>query len=119
MSFKDEVARDIHAVFLNDKEFADRHTLRYSGKTYENIPVTLVKQQEREKNAGNTESLYSVDATAYISETDLEGAILEPRQYLEIDDGTALGKPFFVHYRILSVDNAMGIYVVELEALDE
>lgn len=32
---------DLHGVFLNLDEFAERHTVIYDGETYEDIPVVI------------------------------------------------------------------------------
>ena len=51
LTFKETVARDVRGVFLNLDEFADRHTVKYDGKVYEDIPVSLqdVEQTEQGK----------------------------------------------------------------------
>ena len=41
MSFKDMVAADIHGVFLNLDEFAEKLTVVYDGETYADIPIVL------------------------------------------------------------------------------
>ena len=35
--FRDAVQDDLHGVFLNLDEFAERHTVIYDGETYEDI----------------------------------------------------------------------------------
>lgn len=39
--FRDAVQDDLHGVFLNLDEFAERHTVIYDGETYEDIPVVI------------------------------------------------------------------------------
>lgn len=119
MSFKDEVERDIRAVFLNDEEFAEKHTIKYNGRVYNDVPTIIIKAQEKEKNIQNVQSLNAIYATLQVNETDLAGSFPEPRQYIEIDNGTACGEPFFERYKIATVDCAMGMLIIELEALDE
>ena len=119
MSFIEEVERDIREVFLNDQEFAERHSLKYNGVEYINVPVTLIKAEEKGRDIGEVQSVYSDLTTLCVSKAHLKGVCPEPRQYLEVDDGIALGKPFYKRYQIISVDKAMGMFVLELEALDE
>lgn len=119
MSFKDEVERDIHSVFLNDEEFAEKHTIKYNGRVYKDIPITIIKEQKKEKGYHNVENLHAIYETLYISEKDLIGSSPEPRQYIEIDNGIACGEPFFERYKIATVDHATGMLIIELEALDE
>ena len=40
--FRDAVQDDLHGVFLNLDEFAERHTVIYDGETYEDIPVVIL-----------------------------------------------------------------------------
>lgn len=58
-------------------------------------------------------------ATVYIALSDLNGVIPEQKQTISIDDGEALGEPFFNEYRILTSDCETGMVVLELEAFDE
>ena len=39
MSFKDMLTDDIHNVFLNVDEFAEKRTVEYDGERYEDIPI--------------------------------------------------------------------------------
>lgn len=122
MSFKDVIARDNKNVFLNLTEFADTHTVKYNGKTYENIPVvfTKIKEQERPVTVNDhAEGIHRVAATANIAISDLNGVIPKQKQIISIDDGEALGEPFFCRYRVLTSDCEMGMLVLELEAFDE
>jgi len=119
MSFIEEVERDICEVFLNDQEFAQRHSLKYNGDEYLDIPVTLIKSEEKISDIGNAQHTHAALTTLCVSEKHLTGAVPEPRKYIEVDDGTALGKPYYVRYKIVSVDNAMGMFILELEALEE
>ena len=41
--FKDMVADDVHAVFLNLDEFAQKRTIRYDGEEYQDIPIVFVR----------------------------------------------------------------------------
>lgn len=122
MTFKEMVAADNKSVFLNLKEFADLHNIVYDGQTYFEIPVLLtkVRQSERPIVAGdNAEGLFLVSAVAHIDLKDMDGVIPEKGQKIEIDDGMALGHPFYRKYRVVTSDCEMGMIVLELEAYDE
>lgn len=122
MNFKEMVERDNVNVFLNCGEFAEKHTIKFDGKTYENISVILsgVRQSERIKTkSDNMQGVYSVTAKAYFSINDTEGNMPEHGKRFEIDDGEALGKTFFRRYRVASVQNEMGMICLELVAYDE
>lgn len=122
MTFKEMVAADNKSVFLNSMEFADIHNIVYDGRTYSGIPVLLtkVRQSERTILAGdNVDGLFLVTAVAHIALSDMNGVIPEQDQKIQIDDGTALGHPFYRKYRIVTSDCEMGMLVLELEAYDE
>ena len=46
MSFKDMVAADIKAVFLNLDEFGEPQTIIYDGETFRDIPVVLTGRRK-------------------------------------------------------------------------
>ena len=116
------VEADNLGVFLNSNEFADLHTVKYDGETYENIPVLLTKVKEMERPAlvdDHLQGIHLVNVTAHIALSNLNGVQPEQKQIISIDDGTALGRPFFQQYRIVTSDCEMGMVVLELEAYDE
>lgn len=122
MSFKEQAALDNANVFLNSTEFAELHTIRFDDKTYENIPVVLEKIRQSERNilqSDHMQVVYLISAKAYINAADVEGNIPEQGKLFEIDDGEALGKPFFARYRVATSDVAMGMICLELEGYDE
>ena len=122
MGFKDTVKQDIQNIFLNCDEFAEAHTVRFDGKEYKDIPVVLevVKQSERQAlTSDHLEGIYSVTSKAYFDIKNTEGNIPEQGKYFEIDDGEALGKPYFRRYRVVTAENAMGMICLELEQFDE
>ncbi len=122
MSFKDMVGEDIANVFLNTDEFAETHTVKYDGRVYEDIPIVLTKAKEMKRPVtvnDHAEGIHKVTVTAHISLADLNGVIPEQKQVISIDDGEALGKPFFRRYTILTSDCEMRMVVLELEAFDE
>lgn len=122
MSFKDMIGEDIANVFLNTDEFAEIRTVKYNGKVYEDIPIVLTKAKEMKRPVtvnDHAEGIHKVTATVHISLSDLNGVIPEQKQAICINDGEALGKPFFRKYNILTSDCEMGMLVLELEAFDE
>lgn len=121
MGFKEQVEAD-NAVFLNAEEFADFHTIRYDGEVYENISTVIENLKESDRNipkSDHMEGVYAVSAKAYIAQSALNGIMPEKGKIFEIDDGEALGKPFFRRYEIITSSLEMGMICLELEVLDE
>lgn len=109
--FKDQIVRDIAAVFQNAEEFADFMDVEYNGKNY-NIPVVIDSEiaKDRKKSVkDNSEGVYSVDITAFISFKDLG---IVPRKETEIKIGG-------VEYSIVNVAFDVGEITLDLEMLDE
>ena len=122
MGFKDMVKSDIANVLMNTEEFAENHTVKYDGEVYEDIPIILqrVKQSDRPIiQSDHAEGIYLVTAVAYINEKDLDGVIPEQGHRFEIDDGEALGKPFFRKYSVVTSKCEMGLITLELRYYDE
>lgn len=122
MSFKESVEADNLGVFLNAEEFADKHTIKFDGKTYENINVTFIKVKQSERKIlqhDHMQGAHQLTAKAYFDAGDVNNRIPKQGEWFEIDDGKALGKPFFMRYRVATAQNAMGMICVELEAYDE
>lgn len=121
MSFKEMVAQDNKNVFLNADEFAEMRTVIYDGEEYPDIPIILTKTKENERPAivGDVQGVHVVAAIAHIAQSDLGGIIPEQKQHISISDGTALGKPFFRKFTIITSDCEMGMLNLELEAYDE
>ena len=122
MSLRDIVESDNSGVFLSLDDFADLHTVVYNGVTYANIKILLTKRKQSEMSVPSADSmqgLYQVSAVAHISLADMDSNIPEQGQQIQIDDGTALGKPFFKKYAVISSRCAMGMIVLDLEAIDE
>lgn len=122
MSLRDIVESDNSGVFLSLDDFADLHTVVYNGVTYANIKILLTKRKQSEMSVPSADSmqgLYQVSVVAHISLADMDSNIPEQGQQIQIDDGTALGKPFFKKYAVISSRCAMGMIVLDLEAIDE
>jgi hypothetical protein len=117
MSFKEKVATDNHAVFLNLEHFAELHTVEYDGETYTDIPLVLrgVKESERRQLAADhAQGLYLASTVMHGDVRDLGGNIPEKGMRIKISDGN-----FMREYYVAVSDCQMGMLRVELEAIDE
>lgn len=122
MNFKEMVEADNVGVFMNDDEFAERHTVKYNEVVYEDIPVVLTQVRESEHPVVPTqgvEGIHKVTAIAHIALVDLQGNEPEQKQDIYINDGFAAGMPHYQRYRIVTSGVDMGMIVLELEAYDE
>lgn len=124
MSFKDMLNEDVERVFLNDSEFAERHTIIYDGTTYDGadhqgISVLFIKVKELEKPIQNTKGIFGVQAKLHVALSDLGGKIPEHGHFISIDDGEALGEKFFLNFEIVTSTCTNGMISLELEAYDE
>ena len=121
--FKDSVADDIHSVFLNLDEFAEKRTIRYDGEEYRDIPIVLsgAKQSKRPvsiSSGDHGQGLYLVSAVLHCSISDLGGKQPERGARIQIND-EADGGGFFREYSVAASDCEVGMLRVELEAIDE
>ena len=122
MGFKKMVAQDNARIILNTEEFAEYHTIRFDGEEYTDIPVVLTKVKQSDRTIlqnDHVEGIYLVTAKAYFNAVDTNGQVPEKGKVFEIDDGEALGRPFFRRYRVATSENAMGMIELELEAYGE
>lgn len=122
-AFKDMVASDNLAVFLNDGEFADRRTVRYDGAVYADIPIVLsgIKQSERPvmvSSGDHGQGLYLASAVLHCALSDLGGNQPEKGMRIQIKDEEG-GGGFYREYYVAASDCEMGMLRVELEAIDE
>lgn len=121
MSFKEMVAADIHNVFLNMHEFADRRTVRYDGEQYEDIPVVLLGLTMKDRpqlSHDHGQGLYLASDILYCALDDLDGNQPEKGMRLRVNDREG-GGGFFREFYVASSSNEMGMLRVELEAIDE
>lgn len=128
MNFKDIVARDIHAVFLNPEELAEPRTIRYDGEEYPDIPVSLqdLEAADRQRLSANgfgrggsdgAPGLYQVSGVLFCAASDLGGKV--PKQGKTIQINSQRNGTFFRKYRIGLVGNTMGMLRIELEGTGE
>lgn len=121
MSFKAMVAADIHNVFLNLGEFADKRTIQYDGNIYEDIPIVLSGMKEKDRRqltSDHAEGLYLVSAVLHCAASDLGGYQPEKGTRIQTNDREG-GGGFFREFYVASSTNEMGMLRVELEAIDE
>lgn len=129
MSFKDMVADDIHNVFLNPDEFAEKRTIRYDydsgeyAEEYRDIPVTLIGLTQKDRpvlvSAGDKmQGLYLVTDVLCCALSDLNGRQPEKGQRIAINDQEG-GGGFFKEFYVASSTCKMGMLRVELKAVDE
>lgn len=119
--FKDMAAQDIHGVFLNLDEFAEKRTIRYDGAEYMDIPIVLsgLKEQDRRQlQSDHAQGLYLVTSVLHCALTDLGGNQPEKGQRIRINDQEG-GGGFFREFYVASSVCEMGMLRVELEAIDE
>jgi len=120
VNFKDILQRDIHAVFLNQAEFAELRTIRYDGAEYPDIPVVLDGPVEKNRDQladDHVQGLHLVTATLYCARENLGGKL--PKQGKSLEVSTRKGGRFFQKYYIVASTCDMGMLHVELEAIGE
>lgn len=124
MNFKDIVARDIHAVFLNPGELAELRTIRYDGEEYPDIPISIQELEAADRQrltasgfgrggSDGASGLYRVSGVLFCAVSDLGGKV--PKQGSLIQINSCQGGTFFREYRIGLVENTMGMLRIELE----
>ena len=121
MSFKDMVAGDIHGVFLNLDEFAEKRTVKFDGDTFTDIPIVLSGLKERDRKqlvADHIQGLYLVSTVLHCAITDLNGKQPEKGQRIKINDREG-GGGFFQEFYVSSSVVEMGMLRAELREIDE
>lgn len=119
--FKDTVTQDIHNVFLNLEEFAERRTVVYDGESYGDIPIVLSgakEQSRRQLQADHVQGIYLVTDVLHCACSDLGGNQPEKGQRIRINDQEG-GGGFFRSFYVAASTCKMGMLRVELEAIDE
>ena len=119
--FKDMVAADIHRVFLNTGEFAEKRTIRYDGDTFVDVPIVLSGLEEKDRRqlvTDHVQGLFLVSSTLSCALSDLDGKQPEKGMRIAINDCEG-GGGFFKEYYVASSTCEMGMLRVELEAISE
>lgn len=120
-SFKNMIAYDNQAVFLNDNEFAEKRTIIYNGTAYCDISIVLSGLKEKDRRqlqSDHVQGLYLVSSVLHCAMADLGGNQPEKGQRIKINDEEG-GGGFFREYYVASSVCEMGMLRVELEAIDE
>lgn len=119
-AFRDMVATDIHDVFLNTDEFAEKRTVRYDGNTYPDVPVVLngIKSKDRNQSVqDHAQGLFIVSDVMHVALSDIGGKLPERGTVIEVS--TKKGGKFMRRYYIGQAQNTVGMLRLELEAIDE
>lgn len=119
--FKDMVARDNQAVFLNLNEFAEKRTVLYDGAAYQDISIVLSGLKEKDRRQmmrDHAQGLYLVSSVLHCALSDLGGVQPEKGQRIKINDCEG-GGGFFQEFYVASSVCELGMLRVELEAIDE
>ena len=109
VNFKAQLERDLKAVFLNGKEFAEVKEIGYNGNYYK-VPVAIDSEgaKDRQKpSTDNAEGIFAVDMVMYAAYSDF-GVMPKQGQPIEIDGDI---------FRIASVQNEMGQLILNLRRL--
>lgn len=120
-SFKDMVAADNEAVFLNLDEFAEPRTIRYDGEEYVDIPVlqTGLRQERRKSRVSDhAQGFFIKEGVVHCKVDDLGGHQPEVGQSFQINDREG-GGGFFQLYKVISSGCDMGMLRIEVEAVTE
>ena len=121
MSLKDVIAADVHDVFLNLDEFAEKRTVIYDGETYTDIPIVLsgLKEQDRRQVVSDhAQGLYLVSSVLHCAISDLGGNQPEKGMRIKINDAEN-GAGFFREYYVATSVCEMGMLRCELEGIEE
>ena len=121
MSLKDVIAADVHDVFLNLNEFAEKRTVIYDGNTYSDIPIVLAGIKEKDRRIltnDHAQGLFLVTSVFHCALSDLGGRQPEKGMRIKINDAEG-GGGFFREFYVASSIVEMGMIRCELEGIDE
>lgn len=120
-AFKDMVAADNEAVFLNVDEFAELRTVRYDGEEYVDIPILLTGIKEKDRRqvvSDHAQGLFLASAILHCRKDDLGGH--QPKKGIEISiNNREGGGGFFRRYTVAASSCSGGMLRVELEAVTQ
>lgn len=111
LNFKEQLKRDVQAVFHNANEFAEEIEFYYNREYYK-APVILDHEgaQDRKKpSSDHADGLFRVDVRMYIAFDDLRFVPLQGGT-IEIEEEI---------FNISKVGNESGEIILDLERLDE
>lgn len=119
--FKDMVSADNASVFLNVDEFGDIRTIKYDGNIYKDIKIILtgIKEKDRRQLTGDhAQGFFYATAVMHCMASDMNYRLPENRMPFQINDEEG-GGGFFRSYRVISASEAMGMFRIELGAIEE
>lgn len=124
-TFKQCAAADIHAVFLNEDEFAEKRDVRFDGKVYRDVLIVVEEnalQGKQEKNytmtrKDNSEGLYKRVMTVYLALEDIGGKQPESGAVFEMNDQA--GESYFRFLYVLESKTEDGMLKLLLSGTDE
>lgn len=116
MSFRDMVANDNSNVFMNQDEFADKHTILYDGEAYEDVLCVISKLKEQDRTTKMRDHGQGIYLVSSVFHCPLEvlGKVPELGTKIGISDGN-----FMRWYYVAQSGCDLGMIRLELEALDE
>lgn len=117
MSFKDMVARDNAAVFMNLGEFAEEHDIVYDHEEYKQVSCVISQLKEQDRTTtmrDHGQGVYLVTAIFHCPKDALDGNIPEKGTKIGISD-----EDFMRWYYVAQSGCDLGMIRLELEALDE
>lgn len=120
MSFKDRAERDISRVFLDTRFFADKRTIRYDGKEYRGIPVSVQGPEEMErptKADDHAQGFFQVQAVLFCALSDLNG--VQPEQGTRLEISSKENPLFYERYRVAASSCEMGMLRIGLEVMGQ
>lgn len=117
MSFKDTVRRDNTRTFMNQGEFAEKHSIIYDGETYPDVScvITQLKAKDRTTTVkDHAQGVYLVSSIFHCPLESLDGHVPEKGAKIRISDDD-FWRDFYVAQSGCDLD----MIRLELEALDE
>lgn len=118
--FKDMLAADNEAVFLNTDEFAELRTIIYDGETYRDVKAVLAGVKEKDRRqlvSDHRQGLFLVSSVLHCLKNELGGN--QPEQGQRIKISSEENPEYFEEYYVASSVCEMGMLRVELEARGE
>ena len=115
LTFKEALRNDVQGVFLNLEEFADRHTIKYDGKVYTDIPASIQEVEQAERTQlkdDHTQGIFRAQAVLFCVRADLDGKLPEPGTWLEVNNGK--NPRFFNKYQVGAAGDEMGMVRIGL-----
>lgn len=121
MSLHDTMRADLHGVFLNLNEFAERCDIQYDGELYRNVPVQISGKKERDREPGSgdhAQKMYRSSYTVHLAASDIDGKLPERGVQFDLFRAEA-GAEYWEHFYVDASSIQEGMLRLELEVTDE